>query len=740
MKIGTRCLSILLLGFFLVQGAQAQVDVEVEFRVNMGVQLLNGSFDPTAGDQITVTGSFNGWTATTDTMAADFLDPNIYTKIVQLEDFTPGNIDFKFTTVKDDGAGGQIIGWEGGSDRRLEITGSETDGDGNGFIDASFPAAGADAPFFSGITFDDVFTSATSVVVSVDVRPAFYHIADSSSLPADIQSGDVISTIDGVFANGPFASPNGWEDWGANLASNADLQLVDDGTKGDVAANDSVYTFTLAKSAGDAKRNVDLKFGINGFDNESTFAGNHIMNVDEADPTVALIFGAMVQLDGTFIDGLYDPYVLIDNSATPPTAQVVRTGGESDIVPVDVEIEFSVNMGVQLLNGGFNPDGGDIVTATGSFNGWTAGQDTLFADFLDPNVYTGIVQLENFNVNDDIAFKFTTVRPDGAGGTIVGWEGGADKIIEIRGDEPDTDGNGFIDISFPAAGVDIPFFSGVTFDDIFSADTEVIVEVDARPAFYHIADSSGMPADVQTGDPVTQFTSLHANGPFASPNGWEDWGDNLAAIASLTLVDDGTNGDAVSGDSVYTITFSKKAGDARRGVDLKFGVNGFDNESTFAGNHVVNVDEADPKLSLVFGAMLGADGTFNDNLYDPYILVDNLSSPPTATAVRSGGENDQVVTDTEIGGELPSRVTLLQDYPNPFARTATIEYELQQSGRVTLQVFDMLGREVMTLFDGMAPAARHAVEFDASNLAGGTYIYRLQTEDQVVTRTMVVLK
>ncbi|MEQ9103250.1 MAG: hypothetical protein RIE53_00985 [Rhodothermales bacterium] len=420
--MATRCVSILLLGFFFVQGSQAQVNVEVEFRVNMGVQLLNGGFDPSTGQAVTVTGTINGWTATADTLQADFLDPNIYTGIVQLDAFTPGTINFKFTTVKDDGAGGTSVGWEGGADRALVITGTETDSDGNGYLDASFPAAGQDAPFFSGITFDDVFAADTDVVVEVDLRPAFYFFADSTGLPADVQTGDPVTSIDGLFANGPFASPNGWEDWGATLASIASLQLVDDGSKGDATAGDSVYTFTLSKKAGDAKRNVDLKFGINGFDNESTFAGNHKMDVDEANPTVSLVFSAMRQSDGTFLDGLYDPYVLIDNSATPPTATAVRSGGEADIVPVDVEIEFSVNMGVQLLNGEFDPSAGATVSATGTFNGWSAGVTNLEADFLDPNIYTGIVQLENFNVGEDVMFKFTTVKPDGSGGTIVGWE------------------------------------------------------------------------------------------------------------------------------------------------------------------------------------------------------------------------------------------------------------------------------------------------------------------------------
>jgi hypothetical protein len=735
MKHVTKMLIVLLLGAFVIQNAAAQANYEIEFRVNMGVQLLSGDFDPASGDIVSVSGSMNGWDTTADTLAADFIDPNIYSGIIKVENSSDTQFAFKFTTRDADGN----VGWEGGSDKILAITGSETDADANGFIDLYYPAQGVDAPFFSGITFDDVFTEDTNVIVAVDARPAYYHIADSSGMPVDTQTGDPVTSFTGLFANGPFAnSVNGWESWGDNLAGRSDLQLLDDGSGDDAVAGDSIFTLTLLKKAGQAKRSVDLKFGVNGFDNESTFAGNHTPSIDEANPTLNLAFGAMLQSDGSYVDGLFDPYIIVDNSATPPTFEVVRRGGENDIIPVDVEVEFRVNMGVSLLNGSFDPAGGDIVSVSGSMNGWDTTADTLAADFIDPNVYSGIVRIENHNGGDQIAFKFTTRDSDGN----VGWEGGSDKTLLITGQESDADGNGYLDAYYPAEGEDAPFFSGISFDDVFTTETNVVITVDARPAYYHIADSSGMPVDTQTGDPVTSFDGLFANGPFAnSVNGWESWGDNLAGRADLKLVDDGTNGDAVAGDSVYTITITKGAGEPKRGVELKFGVNGFDNESTFAGNHQPDVDEANPTLNLVFGAMLQSDGTFVDRLFDPYILVDNSATPPTAMAVRRGGEDDtEMATNTDDLFELPEQITLHQNYPNPFNPVTTIAYELKQSSRVSLTVYDLLGRQIATLVDGIMPAAAHTVQFDASQLASGMYMYRLQAGDQVLVKTMMLLK
>ena len=177
MKIATRLLSILMLGLFITSTANAQVNVEIEFKINMGVQLIS-EFDPGNGDYVSVTGSLDGWTATANPLAADFIDPNIFTGIVQLENVNPGDVvEFKFTTVKPDGAGGNIVGWEGGDNKRITVTGNETDTDNNGFLDIAFPATG-DAPFFNGVTFDDVFSADTEVVIELDARTAFYHIAD----------------------------------------------------------------------------------------------------------------------------------------------------------------------------------------------------------------------------------------------------------------------------------------------------------------------------------------------------------------------------------------------------------------------------------------------------------------------------------------------------------------------------------------------------------------------------------
>ena len=97
----------------------------------------------------------------------------------------------------------------------------------------------------------------------------------------------------------------------------------------------------------------------------------------------------------------------------------------------------------------------------------------------------------------------------------------------------------------------------------------------------------------------------------------------------------------------------------------------------------------------------------------------------------------EVLTAAEEALDLPEAPLFLAAYPNPFRGQATLRYALPASGRVTMKVYDMLGREVATLVDGGLPAGTHAVRFEAPHLASGLYVYRLEAAGQTATRTML---
>lgn len=91
-------------------------------------------------------------------------------------------------------------------------------------------------------------------------------------------------------------------------------------------------------------------------------------------------------------------------------------------------------------------------------------------------------------------------------------------------------------------------------------------------------------------------------------------------------------------------------------------------------------------------------------------------------------------------GETPETVRLDSNYPNPFNPTTTIRYALAEAGPVRLDVFDVLGRRVAVLVDGVVPVGTHEVVFDARRLPSGLYLYRLQAGERIETRRMLLIK
>jgi len=88
----------------------------------------------------------------------------------------------------------------------------------------------------------------------------------------------------------------------------------------------------------------------------------------------------------------------------------------------------------------------------------------------------------------------------------------------------------------------------------------------------------------------------------------------------------------------------------------------------------------------------------------------------------------------------PGKFLLQQNYPNPFNPTTAISYQLPAVSFVTLKVYDVLGREVVTLVNEKEAPGEYTVQFDASKLASGVYFYRLTTERFTHTRKMLLMK
>jgi len=97
--------------------------------------------------------------------------------------------------------------------------------------------------------------------------------------------------------------------------------------------------------------------------------------------------------------------------------------------------------------------------------------------------------------------------------------------------------------------------------------------------------------------------------------------------------------------------------------------------------------------------------------------------------------------ETPTNSNTPVDFVLEQNYPNPFNPTTTITYSIPKKGYVSLKVYDVLGNEITTLVNDEKFAGNHKIEFDASNLASGIYLYTIQMGSEYSeTKKMILIR
>ena len=102
-----------------------------------------------------------------------------------------------------------------------------------------------------------------------------------------------------------------------------------------------------------------------------------------------------------------------------------------------------------------------------------------------------------------------------------------------------------------------------------------------------------------------------------------------------------------------------------------------------------------------------------------------------------------VITDINVNTtslQNPTEFNLYQNYPNPFNPETNINFDIPNSGNVSLKVYDQRGAEMSSLVDGFKSAGSYSVNFNASELPTGVYFYKLTTSDISVTKKMMLIK
>ena len=143
------------------------------------------------------------------------------------------------------------------------------------------------------------------------------------------------------------------------------------------------------------------------------------------------------------------------------------------------------------------------------------------------------------------------------------------------------------------------------------------------------------------------------------------------------------------------------------------------------------------------GYSVNTDGIGNKKVKIRLSVEDNVEAEYTIAQIIADETILGKTNYTEISylGELSVETyELAQNYPNPFNPETVIYYQIPESGEVSLKVYDMLGRELRTLVNQTQNQGRYEVKFNARDLASGVYIYRLQVNDFVTSKKMMLIK
>jgi hypothetical protein len=117
--------------------------------------------------------------------------------------------------------------------------------------------------------------------------------------------------------------------------------------------------------------------------------------------------------------------------------------------------------------------------------------------------------------------------------------------------------------------------------------------------------------------------------------------------------------------------------------------------------------------------------------YYEMVFLENAFRFTTTKAIT--GIEDEI-------GTIPNKLSLNQNYPNPFHLNTIIGYSISQPTSISLKVYDMSGKEVKTLVNRHQTSGSYKIEFDASSLPGGVYFYRMKVGEFSDIKKLIVIK
>ncbi len=307
------------------------------------------------------------------------------------------------------------------------------------------------------------------------------------------------------------------------------------------------------------------------------------------------------------------------------------------------------------------------------------------------NYYTNIVEISS-SLNGPADYNDDVIRP---------WLAASlDNNYFLAGQEWLGARNGYVNQDFAAGSFEYDIL-GIThsYNDVsYAASTGQALPQRLFP----IAGATSLGDSLNTAFVATTADSLQYDPTYESSDGTSNWMDVYDVLSDVTV---DVNAETRGIDNVANVQILPAAS----------------HRTLAAGNKVVYM-AYDPLYV---------------NTSDPYTWLGFSNTAPQVQALYWFGA---VVVSVEDNGTVPGTFNLSQNYPNPFNPSTFIEFSVAERSNVTLKIYDVLGREVAALVNATKDAGNYKVNFDASKLASGLYVYTLNAGSFTSSKKMMLLK
>ncbi|MFZ0453183.1 MAG: T9SS type A sorting domain-containing protein [Ignavibacteriaceae bacterium] len=165
------------------------------------------------------------------------------------------------------------------------------------------------------------------------------------------------------------------------------------------------------------------------------------------------------------------------------------------------------------------------------------------------------------------------------------------------------------------------------------------------------------------------------------------------------------------------------------------------NNSTIEEGNIIERKQGPEGSFAVIDTLKGTGNEFVDkNVEAGQNYIYRIKAYKDSLESEYSNEASFLVDVKSEAGKIPTEYSISQNFPNPFNPATKIKFGLPKAGLTRITVYDLLGRDIMTLINNELKAGYHEVNFDAHNLPSGIYLYKIQSGEFTQTKKMILMK